>query len=92
MGELTRFDNVRIYMNYMDIDRHKEPHFHIELTDGMEASISIATGKILAGKIDKRTNKIISAWILIHKEELWDRWNKAVSGKNFEKISPKIYL
>lgn len=31
MGELTRFDNVRIYMNYMDTDRHQEPHFHIRI-------------------------------------------------------------
>lgn len=62
------------------------------MSDGKEASISIATGKILAGRIDNRTHKIITAWILIHKEELWDRWNKAVSGKNFEKIPPKINL
>lgn len=74
----------------MDNDRHQEPHFHIETNDGKEASISIANGKILAGKIDKRTHKIIIAWILLHKEELWDRWNKAVSGKHFDKILPKI--
>lgn len=92
MGELTRFDNVRIYMNYMDTDRHQEPHFHVQLSDGKEASISIATGKVLAGKIDRKSQKIINAWIILHKEELWDRWNKAVSGKNFGKIPPKISL
>ncbi len=27
--------------------------------------------------------------MLIHKEELWDRWNKAVSGEFIEKIEPK---
>lgn len=90
MGELTRFENIRIYMNYMDNDKHQEPHFHVELNDGKEASISIANGKILAGKIDRKTHKIIIAWILLHKEELWDRWNRAVSGRHFDKIPPKI--
>lgn len=64
----------------------------MELSDGKEASISIATGKILAGKLDNRSHKIIIAWIILHKEELWDRWNKAVCGKSFEKIPPKINL
>jgi len=27
--------------------------------------------------------------MLIHKEELWDIWNKAVAGEFIEKIEPK---
>ena len=27
--------------------------------------------------------------MLIHKEELWDRWNKAVAGEYIERIEPK---
>ena len=40
------------------------------LTDGNKASISIANGKILEGKLNKRQKDYIKAWMLIHKEEL----------------------
>lgn len=49
---------IRIYINYMDNDKHQEPHFNVELNDGKEASIYVANGKILAGKIDIKTHKI----------------------------------
>lgn len=53
MGELARFEDIRIKMYPMDTQKHKEPHFHIILSDGNKASISIATGKLLEGKINK---------------------------------------
>lgn len=89
MGELARFEDIRIKMYSMDTQKHKEPHFHVILTGGNKASISIATGKLLEGKLNKRQKDLIKAWILIHKEELWDRWNKAVAGEFIEKIEPK---
>ena len=92
MGELFRFDNVRICMFPFDNEKHKEPHFHVELSNGKKVSISISNGKVLVGKIDNKTLKIIQAWVLLHKEELWDRWNNAVSGNKIEKIQPKIQL
>ncbi|NME96616.1 DUF4160 domain-containing protein [Clostridium cochlearium] len=33
----------------MDTQKHKEPHFHVILTNGNKASVSVATGKILEG-------------------------------------------
>lgn len=50
IGQLTWFEDISIYMNHMDNDRYQEPHFHIELSDGKEASISISNGIILAEK------------------------------------------
>lgn len=90
MGELFRMNNIRIYMIPFDTKKHKEPHFHVELSNGNEASISVSNGKILAGKIDGKSLKIIQAWVLLHKEELWDRWNNAVIGSKIEKIMPKF--
>jgi len=89
MGELARFEDIRIKMYPMDTQKHKEPHFHVIITDGNKASISIANGKILEVKLSNRQKDLIKAWILIHKEELWDRWNKAVAGELIEKIEPK---
>jgi hypothetical protein len=53
------------------------------------ASISIANGKILEGKLGKRQKELLKAWMLIHKEEIWDRWNNAVAGEYIDKIEPK---
>ena len=33
MGELARFEDIRIKMYPMDTQKHKEPHFHIILTE-----------------------------------------------------------
>ena len=52
-------------------------------------SIAIANGKILEGKLNARQKELIKAWMIIHREEIWDRWNKAVSGDFIEKIPPR---
>lgn len=89
MGELARFEDIRIKMYPMDTQKHKEPHFHVILTNGDKASIAISNGRILEGKLSKKQKDYIKAWMLIHKEELWDRWNKAVAGEFIERIEPK---
>jgi hypothetical protein len=47
MGELARFEDIRIKMYPMDTQKHKEPHFHVILTDGSKISISIASKRII---------------------------------------------
>jgi hypothetical protein len=89
MGELARFEDIRIKMYPRDIQKHKEPHFHVILTDGQRVSVAIANGKILEGKLNARQKELIKAWMIIHREEIWDRWNKAVAGEYIEKIEPK---
>jgi hypothetical protein len=89
MGELTRFEDMKIKMYPKDTQKHKEPHFHVIKSDGTSASISIANGKILEGKLGKRQKELLKAWMLIHKEEIWDRWNNAVAGEYIDKIEPK---
>lgn len=91
MGELFRVENIIIKMYNYDTDKHKEPHFHVYINDGESCVFSISDGRILSGTIGRKEKKIIMAWIILHKEELWDRWNNAVSGKYIEKISPKEF-
>lgn len=74
MGELARFEDIRIKLYPRDIQKHKEPHFHVILTSGERASIAIANGKILEGKLNTRQKELIKAWMIIHREEIWDRW------------------
>jgi hypothetical protein len=59
------------------------------ISDGQRVSVAIANGKILEGKLNARQKELIKAWMIIHREEIWDRWNKAVSGEYIEKIPPR---
>lgn len=49
MGELARFEDIRIKMYPRDIQKHKEPHFHVILTNGERVSVAIPNGKIWKG-------------------------------------------
>jgi len=72
-----------------DAQKLKEPHFHMILSDGLKASIAISDGRVLEGELTRRHKDLVMAWMLIHREEIWDRWNKAVAGDYIERIEPK---
>lgn len=90
MGELARFEDIRIKMYPFDTQKHKEPHFHVMLNNGKRASVAVSDGRILDGVLTRRHKELVMAWLLIHKEDIWDRWNKAVAGEHIEKIEPKF--
>jgi hypothetical protein len=56
------------------------------LANGKSVSVSIADGSVLEGKLERRDKELVMGWMFIHREELWDRWNKAVAGNFIEKI------
>lgn len=89
MGEIARFEDIRIKMYPFDTQKHKEPHFHVILSNGRKASVAISDGRVLEGELTRRHRDLVMAWMLIHREEIWDRWNKAVAGEYIDKIEPK---
>ena len=86
MPELCRFNGIVITMLFKDIQRHNKPHIHVSYTD-YEASIGI-DGELLSGSLPTKQFKLIQAWLILHEEELYSAWNKAVQGRPFEKIEP----
>lgn len=52
-----------------------------------EASVGI-DGELLAGSLPVKQLKLVQAWALIHEEELYEAWNKAVRNVPFGKIDP----
>ena len=70
---LARRDPLRIRM-YKET-QHARPHIHIDY--GKErhiASYALDTGVRLAGDLDRRYDKAISAWIARVKERLFNIW------------------
>ena len=47
---------------------------------------SIADGALLDGRISPAKQKLVVAWIEIHRDELMADWNLAVVGENVFKI------
>ena len=86
MPELCRFYNIIIRMLFSDNGQHHKPHFHAYYAE-YEASIGI-DGNLLAGSIPVKQLKLIQAWAILHENELYTAWNKAVKNEPFEKIEP----
>ena len=86
MPELCRFYNIIIKMLYSDDSQHHRHHFHVYYNE-YEASVGI-DGELLAGSLPVKQLKLVQAWALIHEEELYEAWNKAVRNVPFGKIDP----
>lgn len=86
MPELCRFYNIVIRMLYSDNSQHHKPHFHVYYNE-YEASVGI-DGDLLAGNLPLKQLKLVQAWAVIHEDELYDTWNKAIRNIPFEKIEP----
>lgn len=73
-------------MIYMDEGQHHKPHVHVYYGD-FEASVGI-DGEMLAGSLPAKQYKLVAAWLVLHEDELYAAWNRAVQGKSFGKIKP----
>ncbi len=83
MPLLSRFFNIKIYMNWQD---HPRPHIHAVYGD-YEMSIDL-NGRRMEGKMPPKQKKLIEAWIILHKKELEANWKRAEKMKPLKKIEP----
>lgn len=86
MPEICRFYGIIIKMLYSDTVQHHKPHIHAYYQD-YEASVGI-DGELLAGSMPVKQLKLIQAWLVLHEDELYAAWNKAVQNIPFGKIEP----
>jgi len=66
-------------------DDHPPPHIHVEY-QGFEAFVDIATGRILKGSLPRKVAAIVSEWCQIHRQELFDDWERAQRFESLERI------
>lgn len=86
MPELSRFENIILRMWWHDVGQHNKPHFHAYCGE-YEAVIGI-DGELIEGALPVKKLKLVQAWVILHEEELYKAWNKAVKNEPFEKIAP----
>jgi hypothetical protein len=86
MPELCRFYGMIIKMIFGDNIQHNKPHIHVYYGE-YEASVGI-DGELLAGSLPVKQLKLLQAWLILHEDELYATWNKAVRNEPFNKIEP----
>ncbi len=74
-------------MYYFDNQQHSTPHIHVHYQED-SAVIEIPSGKVLGGKLPKHKQKLVDAWVEIHKEDLLADWQLAINGDSVFKIDP----
>ncbi|MBL0056271.1 MAG: DUF4160 domain-containing protein [Chitinophagaceae bacterium] len=87
MPVISMFYGLIIAMYYLDTKQHHLPHIHVKYGE-IEAVYQIPDGDLLEGSLPVNKEKLIKAWIEIHKEDLMADWALAVSGNMVFKIDP----
>ena len=84
MPRLSEFYGIAIYMYYRD---HAPPHIHAIYGDD-EASIDIATGAVMAGRLPNRARALVEAWVSTHRTALQKDWDLAAVSQPLLPVPP----
>jgi hypothetical protein len=66
---------------------HNPPHIHA-LYQKRKAVFNIRTGEKTEGSLPKDKEKLVAAWVVLHKEELLANWELAQHGELPRDIDP----
>ena len=81
------FYGLIVSMYYLDTKQHHLPHIHVKYGE-MEGIYEIPKGNLIEGSLPGNKEKLVQAWIEIHKEELMANWQLAVTGNKIFTIDP----
>jgi hypothetical protein len=87
MPVISMFYGLIVSMYYLDNKQHNYPHIHVKYGE-LEAIYKIPDGSLLEGSLPANKEKLVQAWIEIHKEDLMANWQLAVDGNTIFKIDP----
>ena len=86
MATISMFYGILIRM-YLGKKDHNPPHIHA-LYQNKKAIFDIKTGDKTDGNLPKDKEKLVSAWIILHKDELLADWELAQNGELPYNIEP----
>jgi hypothetical protein len=72
---------------YFSPKEHNPPHLHAYYQDS-KAIIDIIKGEITDGNLPAKQLKLVSAWVELHKDELFADWQLCQNGEEPFKIDP----
>lgn len=83
MPMISTFYGIVIYMYWAD---HPPPHVHA-IYGGEEAIVSILTGEVVAGRLSRRTLRLVQEWIDLRRGALLENWRRAENFLSLERIA-----
>jgi hypothetical protein len=86
MATISMFYGILIRM-YLGKKEHNPPHIHA-LYQNKKAIFNIKTGEKTEGNLPIDKEKLVSAWIILHKDELLADWTLAQNGELPYNIEP----
>ena len=86
MPTISMFYGVLIRM-YLGKKEHNPPHIHA-IYQKFKAIFDIKSGEKVDWKLPQDKEKLVSAWIVLHKEELLANWELAQNGETPYSIEP----
>lgn len=86
MPIISQFYGIIISMLYNEPENHNKPHLHARY-NGEKASYDLDSNRI-SGDMPIKQDKLIQAWIQIHKEELNSLWILMRDENKYFKIKP----
>lgn len=87
MPVITQFYGIIIRIFYKDTQKHHEAHIHVEYNE-YSAIYSIKSIEVIEGFIPPKQNRMVIAWMEIHKDELNALWKVSQTDGEFFKIEP----
>lgn len=86
MPTLSMFFGIIIRMYYAPKE-HNPPHIHVYYQD-YKALINIWDCELIEGELPPKQNRLVMAWIEIHKDELLANWELCQNGEKPFSIEP----
>jgi len=87
MPTISMFYGIVVSLYFYDNKQHNLPHIHVRYQD-TKAIFNIETSEMIEGDLPKKQQKLVSAWMEIHHDELIADWELAVVGETPYKIDP----
>ena len=87
MPELARFFGIIIRMYAEPGAPHHRPHFHAYYQNHT-AVYSIDPVEMLSGTLPRRQQRLVEAWVELHRGELLENWERLQAGQLPYKIAP----
>lgn len=87
MNVISMFYGIIVSMVYEKNNELKSPHIFVLFQD-TQSIFSIPDGTFLSGNLPFSKQKLVQAWIEIHKDELIANWQLIVVNQNPYKINP----
>lgn len=84
MPQICYFYGITIYIHFLD---HNPPHIHCAY-QGYRAMYEISSGKLLAGKMPNKADKLLYEWIKARNIDLLKVWELASNGQQVFPLLP----